>query len=111
MQCQLTANVGGRLGEIPNLFVTGSSTFPTMSRFNLTLTIQAGKLLLSEASRLHRTIYWSLTKTHKKAARPIDGRSCLLRCMSPEMAEEQDRTCADALLRVPSLLVLFAHCA
>src|SRR5258708_1112969 len=107
MQCQLTANVGGRLGEIPNLFVTGSSTFPTMSRFNLTLTIQAGKLLLSEASRPPRASIWSLPKTHKKPARRIGGGGWLLRWMSSGMAEEQDRTCADALLRVPSRLVLF----
>jgi gluconate 2-dehydrogenase alpha chain len=31
----------GQSWDIPNLFVIGSSTFPTMSGFNPTLTIQA----------------------------------------------------------------------
>ena len=31
----------GQSWDVPNLFIVGSSTFPTMSGFNPTLTIQA----------------------------------------------------------------------
>ncbi len=35
--------------DIPNLFVMGSSTFPTMSGFNPTLTIQAVAFMAADA--------------------------------------------------------------
>ena len=35
--------------DIPNLFIVGSSTFPTMSGFNPTLTIQALAYLTADA--------------------------------------------------------------
>ena len=39
----------GQSWDIPNLFVIGSSTFPTMSGFNPTLTIQALAYMSAEA--------------------------------------------------------------
>ena len=40
----------GRLGRVlPNLFVIGSSTFPSMSGFNPTLTIQALAYMSADA--------------------------------------------------------------
>ena len=42
-------NKYGQSWDIPNLFVIGSSTFPTMSGFNPTLTIQALAYMSAEA--------------------------------------------------------------
>jgi gluconate 2-dehydrogenase alpha chain len=42
-------NKYGQSWDIPNLFVIGSSTFPTMSGFNPTLTIQALAYLSADA--------------------------------------------------------------
>src|ERR1700751_1224105 len=42
-------NKYGQTWDIPNLFVIGSSTFPSMSGFNPTLTIQALASLSAEA--------------------------------------------------------------
>ena len=39
----------GQTWDIPNLFVVGSSTFPTMSGFNPTLTIQALAYMTADA--------------------------------------------------------------
>jgi gluconate 2-dehydrogenase alpha chain len=39
----------GQSWDIPNLFVVGSSTFPTMSGFNPTLTIQALAYMSADA--------------------------------------------------------------
>jgi gluconate 2-dehydrogenase alpha chain len=39
----------GQSRDIPNLFIVGSSTFPTMSGFNPTLTIQALAYLTADA--------------------------------------------------------------
>jgi len=39
----------GQTWDIPNLFVIGSSTFPTMSGFNPTLTIQALAYMSADA--------------------------------------------------------------
>jgi gluconate 2-dehydrogenase alpha chain len=39
----------GQSWDIPNLFIVGSSTFPTMSGFNPTLTIQALAYLTADA--------------------------------------------------------------
>ena len=39
----------GQTWDIPNLFLVGSSTFPTMSGFNPTLTIQALAYMTAEA--------------------------------------------------------------
>ena len=35
--------------DVPNLFIVGSSTFPTMSGFNPTLTIQALAFMTADA--------------------------------------------------------------
>ena len=40
---------GGILGDIPNLFIIGSSTYPSMSGFNPTLTIQALAYMSADA--------------------------------------------------------------
>jgi WD40 repeat protein len=39
----------GQSWDVPNLFIIGSSTFPTMSGFNPTLTIQALAYMSSDA--------------------------------------------------------------
>ena len=39
----------GQSWDIPNLFIVGSSTFPTMSGFNPTLTIQALAYMSADA--------------------------------------------------------------
>ena len=39
----------GQTWDIPNLFLVGSSTFPTMSGFNPTLTIQALAYMTADA--------------------------------------------------------------
>ena len=39
----------GQSWDIPNLFIVGSSTFPTMSGFNPTLTIQALAYMTADA--------------------------------------------------------------
>jgi gluconate 2-dehydrogenase alpha chain len=42
-------NKYGQTWDIPNLFVVGSSTFPSMSGFNPTLTIQALAYMSADA--------------------------------------------------------------
>jgi gluconate 2-dehydrogenase alpha chain len=39
----------GQSWDVPNLFIVGSSTFPTMSGFNPTLTIQALAYMCADA--------------------------------------------------------------
>ena len=39
----------GQSWDVPNLFIVGSSTFPTMSGFNPTLTIQALAYMTADA--------------------------------------------------------------
>jgi gluconate 2-dehydrogenase alpha chain len=47
--------------DIPNLFVVGSSTFPTMSGYNSTLTIEAQAYFVADA----------ITKHYRQAPGPL----------------------------------------